>query len=260
MISERKLLSLASGTRLRKIARLLRAFEVDLARGASPDERYLEAILRVAYETLPLDRRPGESAVREANRVRHAILVHLGNDPAEWDLLPPVGGQQEATEWLSGSSASAPVPQSAPTGMRVYLEEIRSPYNVGSIFRTAAAFGVDEILLSEGCASPEHPRAVRSAMGALSMVRFRAVAFEELPRNGLFALETGGIPADEFDFPAEGVVILGNEELGISPGTRETALSSGGICSIALPGAKATLNVSVAFGILMHRWSESARR
>lgn len=69
-----------------------------------------------------------------------------------------------------------------------------------------------------------------------------------------FALETGGTPIHEFRFPAKGIAFVGNEELGISPFLMESARRNGGICSISLHGPKASLNVSVAVGILLQNW------
>ena len=70
----------------------------------------------------------------------------------------------------------------------------------------------------------------------------------------VFALETGGTPLLDFAFPPQGVVILGSEELGVSPEGLALAERGLGRVSIPLAGAKRSLNVSVAFGILMQAW------
>jgi TrmH family RNA methyltransferase len=75
--------------------------------------------------------------------------------------------------------------------------------------------------------------------------------------NGVFALELGGTPIDRFNFPRGGVVLVGSEELGLSPEAIRLADAQGGRVSIPLGGAKRSLNVSVAFGILMHAWRRS---
>lgn len=54
-----------------------------------------------------------------------------------------------------------------PTGQYVLLENLQDPSNVGSIFRTAEALGVDGIILTEGCASCFSPKALRAGMGAM---------------------------------------------------------------------------------------------
>jgi len=75
--------------------------------------------------------------------------------------------------------------------------------------------------------------------------------------DGLFALELGGTPLDQFSFPSSGIVLLGSEELGLSPEALELADRGLGRVSIPLVGAKKSLNVAVAFGILMEAWRSS---
>ena len=71
----------------------------------------------------------------------------------------------------------------------------------------------------------------------------------------IFALETGGTPIEEFQFPQKGICIIGSEELGISPQALKKATY--GRVTIPMIGLKASLNVGVAFGILMQKWCES---
>lgn len=70
----------------------------------------------------------------------------------------------------------------------------------------------------------------------------------------VFALETGGVPLAEFPFPRRGVMIAGSEELGVSPRALASADASLGRVSIPIYGTKASLNVSVAFGIALQAW------
>jgi len=186
---------------------------------------------------------PGPSGlVRAVDALRHALLGATGQAPADWDLIDPRTGRPDR-----GARRVLP-------GVKVYLDDLRSPFNVGSIFRTSDAFGVEELLLSPACADPLHPRARRSAMGAVELLPWRRSRLEELSGSApTFALELGGDDLDEFPFPPAGIVVLGSEELGISRETRE--LCSYGTVSIPMAGAKGSLNVAVAFGILMYAWT-----
>jgi len=142
--------------------------------------------------------------------------------------------------------------------MRAYLEDLRSPFNVGAAFRSADAFAVEELLLSPFCADPLHPRALRSAMGATELVPWRRGSLEDLDGLGsVFVLELGGTDLDEFEFPERGVVILGSEELGASPEALSRAEAR---VSIPMHGSKGSLNAGVAFGILLHAWRRSLAR
>lgn len=180
-------------------------------------------------------------ALRALDAFRHALLRKSGQSRADWDLIDPE----------TGFLAEARRPFS---GLRVYFEDIRSPFNVGSMLRTAEAFGFEEALLSPSCADPRHPRAERSAMGAASLLPWRRSGLEALIDNGpSFALELGGPALGSFVFPESGIVVVGSEELGVSRNALE--LCALGRVSIPMRGAKASINVGVAFGILANVWT-----
>jgi TrmH family RNA methyltransferase len=70
-------------------------------------------------------------------------------------------------------------------------------------------------------------------------------------------METGGVPLEEFPFPRRAVLIVGSEELGVSPRGLAAADASLGRVSIVTFGAKGSLNVSAAFGIAMQAWAQA---
>jgi len=192
---------------------------------------------------------------RALNSVKHLLLSQTGRDQADWDFTGSDGRLD-------------PVKRRIFPGMLVYMEDIRSPFNVGAMFRTAESFGVEKIILSPFCADPRHRRSLRTAMGCVDIVPWeRCELFpadaqtQPVSENGeppcpIFALETGGIPLAEFPFPRQGILIAGSEELGVSPRALTAADASLGRVSIPCYGAKASLNVSVAFGIAMQAWAE----
>ena len=203
------------------------------------------------------------------NTLRHALYRQCGVQPSEWDLIAPglrygtnmpqynASAQNQAAldaETQTGVPSTAlSAPRPFYPGVYVYAEDIRAPFNLGSIFRTAEAFGAEKVLLSEGCVSPEQPRAQRSAMGCTQFLPWAYCSLAALPANlPVFALETGGIPITSFPFPKQGIVLLGSEELGLSADALKSV--SAGIVSIPMKGIKASLNVAVAFGILMQYW------
>jgi TrmH family RNA methyltransferase len=186
---------------------------------------------------------------RLINQVRHILLAELGQAPADWDLLDS-GGRLD------------PSRRQAFPGLAVYLEDIRSPFNVGAMIRSAEAFGAERLYLSPFCADPRHPRALRTAMGCTEALPWERLASDpfapdsESPLPGpFFALETGGIDIAVFPFPRRGIIIAGSEELGVSPRALAAADASLGRVSIPLYGAKASLNVSTAFGITLSAWA-----
>ncbi len=270
MITIRKLSTLKPRTRLRKIVRLLEEAELALAGETDrilPEHAYLARIGEIAAAAeeagpgTPLERvkRAGRSLAelcaggagapdevelhRALNSLRHALLAHLGEEASEWDLLRP-------REGVAVPARTLPI--------TVYLEDIRSPFNVGSIVRTSAAFGIERVVLSPDCAPMDHPRALRSAMGAERLIRVERAGLEPtaLSAPHIFALEHGGTPLSAFRFPQAGVVILGSEELGVSPEALRIADERDGRVTIPLGGPKVSLNVGVAAGVLLSAWVE----
>jgi len=196
--------------------------------------------------------------LRAVNCVKHILLAETGRDQADWDFTIQ-GGKSEG-------STLDPAKRQIFEGMLVYMEDIRSPFNVGSMFRTAESFGVEKIILSPLCADPQHKRAQRTAMGCTDIIPWERqelfAANERFNEVGtalpypVFALETGGIPLTEFPFPRRGLLIAGSEELGVSPRALAAADASLGRVTIPCYGAKASLNVSVAFGIALQMWGQ----
>lgn len=255
MFTLRRLARLGPRQRLAKAARILQAAEESLGGGRAVDAAYLRELGALvagwidgpaaeAARALAAAEEQGRGLLRAANSLRHALLAELGAEPSEWDLLAPDG------ELDRSSTRVHPI--------AVYLEDLRSPFNVGSIFRTAEAFGVGRVILSPRTPLPTHPRAERTARGANRVVPWEVRELASLDAaGGVFALELGGRDVGAFPFPRSGTVLVGSEELGLSPEALRLAEASLGRVSIALAGSKRSLNVSVAFGILMHRWHEA---
>ena len=270
MFAVKKLCELQVGQRRRKIILILAAFERALLSGKDEQERltdadFLELCRLAADDPKITDEEKGRIALlarslaessaagdaqadalrlRLCNTARNILLKAAGTFPAEWDFIHP-------------ESANPAAARRCHEGIRAFLEDIRSPFNVGSIFRTAEAFGAAKLYLSPGCAPADHPRARRSSMGSIDFIPWETSSLDELPAGfEIFALETGGTPIEDFSFPKRGIAIIGSEELGVSPEALERAR---GRVTIPLIGIKASLNVGVAFGILMEAWTRSLK-
>jgi TrmH family RNA methyltransferase len=200
-------------------------------------------VLRQALSQGDVSGEEGAEIRRGLNKVRHLLLAEAGRSQADWDFTGSDGRLDPARRRVFD-------------GMMVYLEDIRSPYNVGAMFRTAESFGVEKIFLSPFCADPNHARARRTAMGCVEALPWERREFFN-PPCPIFAMETGGIPLAEFPFPCQGLLIAGSEELGVSPQALAAADASLGRVSIPCYGAKGSLNVSVAFGIVMQAWAQT---
>lgn len=191
---------------------------------------------------------------RACNLARNSLLSIIGTFPAEWDLIIAPHKAPTDENGIVKSRDFFP-------GVCVYAEDIRSPFNIGSIFRSAEAMGAEKVFISPRCVDPEHSKSLRSGMGCVETLGFERKSVDELVAYSkendipIFVLETGGDDICEFDFPERGICVIGSEELGVSPEALKAA--SYGRVSIPMKGLKASLNVGVAFGILMQKWVES---
>lgn len=263
MIEPGKLNQLEAGQKRRKLALTFGALERDIAGIAEAGNEYAfkslsrsEYTRRLVQLVLTDPQLPPKAAQelralltaapfderRACNVARNSLLEIIGTFPAEWDLVIAPHTQVEQRNFFPG--------------VCVYAEDIRSPFNLGSIFRTAEAMGAEKVFLSPLCTDPSHTKAQRSAMGCIQTLGYERRALSELPPElPVFVLETGGTPIGEFAFPPQGICIIGSEELGVSPAA--LARASYGRVSIPMTGLKASLNVGVAFGILMQKWVEA---
>ena len=200
----------------------------------------------------------GKGLRRTFNTVYHILLEETGQYQSDWDFIESSG--------TLDPSKRRPFP-----GMQVYLEDIRSPFNVGAMFRAAESFGAEKFWLSPICADPRHKRAERTAMGCVDILPWERLTHDPFDAAGegsdplfftgpFFTLETGGLSLADFPFPAQGVLIAGSEELGVSPGALSAADASLGRVTIPTYGAKGSLNVSVAFGIVMQAWAAALKK
>ena len=269
MIEPQKLHQLSGGQKRRKLALTFGALERDIAGIPEKGMEYnFKNMSRPAYtkkiaEIVLQDPKLPKSAFDElsallqsepfderrvCNCARNHLLEIIGTFPAEWDLVIAPHKNPLAEDGTVAERNFYP-------GTAVYAEDIRSPFNLGSIFRTAEGMGAEKVYISPGCVDPEQPRAVRSGMGCIETMGWDRISIEDLPQDvPVFALETGGTPIDEFKFPEKGICIIGSEELGVSPQALKRATY--GTVTIPMIGLKASLNVGVAFGILMQKWCE----
>ena len=269
MIEPEKLFQLSGGHKRRKLALTFGALERDIAGIAEKGHEYsFKNLSRREYtkklvEILLKDPKLSPAAADEikillnsepfdelrlCNCARNHLLALIGSFPAEWDLVI-------APHSSLLNKDGAVKARSFYKGVSVYAEDIRSPFNMGSIFRTAEGMGAEKVYISPFCTDPMQPRAQRSSMGCIETLGWERTDLNSLPEDvPVFALETGGTPINEFVFPRHGICIIGSEELGCSPEALKRAQY--GRVSIPMKGLKASLNVGVAFGILMQKWCE----
>ncbi|HKM05842.1 MAG TPA: TrmH family RNA methyltransferase [Sphaerochaeta sp.] len=264
MITIAKLKTLKDRTCVRKCALLFHEQAQSILQGQEPDHVYIEGLC-LLFSSQQFLTVLDDEQIRSLHSLycliasssvaslpfiledmHYALLGALGSEPSDWDFVDEEGALD--------LSKRVVLPHI------LILDRLRSPFNVGSIFRSADSFGISEIWLVEGTASPVHPRSVKSARGCIDTVSYRYFSesdlIEKLTKEpiSLFALELGGSVLEGFPFPFSGAAVIGSEEMGVSPALLSLCDKNLGRVSIALGGTKASLNVSVATGIMLQRW------
>jgi TrmH family RNA methyltransferase len=128
------------------------------------------------------------------------------------------------------------------------LWRVADPGNVGTLLRTAHAFGA-AIALSEGCADPLGPRALRASAGAIFGVPL--VGWDALPERRVALVAHGGQPLSAVPLDPPLAFLLGSEREGLP----ENLVPDRYKATIALPGEAESLNVAAAGTIALYELS-----
>ena len=147
----------------------------------------------------------------------------------------------------------------------VVLENVRSLWNVGSIFRTSDAAGVEEIWLAGYTGRPPREEIAKTALGAEKVVPWREAAtaldaVDALRRGGgglVVALEKtdASVPLAEAELRFPCALLLGNEVAGL---TDEVLRAADLVCHLPMHGLKSSLNVAVAAGVALYEIRRAA--
>lgn len=146
------------------------------------------------------------------------------------------------------------------------LDNIRSSFNVGAIFRTADCVGAEKIILCGYTATPENETLKKTSMNTTEVIRWEhqnkvADAIEKLKAEGyqVIALETAANSSGLYDFifKKKTALVVGNERFGLD---RETLSLVDAVVSIPLYGFKNSLNVSNAVAVTAFEWRRQWRQ
>jgi TrmH family RNA methyltransferase len=129
------------------------------------------------------------------------------------------------------------------------LWRVGDPGNVGTLLRTADAFGAT-VALSHGCADPLAPKALRASAGAV--FRVPLAGFHEAPGRRIALVAHDGVPLQQVDLGGSVVFVLGSEREGLPEDIRAGSTER---ATIALPGAAESLNVAAAGAIALYERS-----
>lgn len=135
-------------------------------------------------------------------------------------------------------------------------DNIRSLENIGSLFRTADALGVDKIFLTGICGRPPHPKISKTALGAEKNIAWEYHwqtwrIIDKLKRDKVNIISLEQTPKSicyiQFKPKFPMALVVGNEVKGVS---KSVLARSDAIIHLPMLGKKESLNVAVAFGAI----------
>lgn len=263
-------------TRLRRVTSRQNALVKDLRKAFSQSEPTESG--HIAIEGLRII----EEAIRSGLRFQ-AIFFSDAGSPHAARLLPQIGSHVEVLQlpddvFTSAVSTESPqgvaalvklrphkledlLEQSSANALLVGVAGIQDPGNLGTIIRSAEAFGARAVLLGEKTVSQVNPKAVRASAGSLFREPLLRVKMAEtiplMKQQGIRVLATSshkGKPLHEANFTGATMVIVGNEGAGVP---QEILALADELVNIPHSARVESLNAGIAASILLY---EAARQ
>jgi TrmH family RNA methyltransferase len=181
----------------------------------------------------------------------------LLDDALTTETPQPIAALVELPDWTWAHLLG---PHRKGTSLVVVLAGLQDPGNVGTILRSAEAFGANGVVALPGTVSAWNPKAVRASAGSVFRVPVLAVSEAEcvarLQEAGakMFATTVHAAqPADLVDLTGPVALLIGNEGNGVP---RELAAKADGALTISCPGPVESLNAAIAASVLLYEASQ----
>lgn len=166
------------------------------------------------------------------------------------ELLAELGEQEEAPELVAIVKQRPDDPQRLDPGLVVVFDRPASPGNLGTVIRSADAFGAGGVAVTGHAVDVYDPRTVRASTGSLFAVA--VVRLDRYPRmkSRLIGLdEHGPVELAELDLRGPTTLVVGNETRGLSVGLRE---SCDVLARIPIGGGASSLNAAAAATVALY--------
>lgn len=202
----------------------------------------------------------GKKSITEFVNAGYAVRAIYATEPFDFPKVKQISPSEmeRISHFKNASSILAvlAIPSASripEQGRLLVLDKITDPGNLGTLIRLADWYGIDHILCSLTTVDCYNPKVVQASMGSLSRV---SCHYQELttylmhnnrPSYGAFL---NGESIYAIDFPANALLVLGNESNGISDETKVHLTHSITIPRASIPGPE-SLNVAIAGGIIM---------
>ena len=169
------------------------------------------------------------------------------------------------TQHSQGVLAVFPFPhiERAPAGnvLQVVLDGLQDPGNVGTLLRSSAAAGADNVWLLPGSVDPYNPKAVRAAASAHAVIPIHVASWEDISVDGTSLViaegADGAMDYDELDWQRPTTLVVGAETRGVRAAVRNRADV---IARIPMAAGIESLNAGVAGSIMLFEARRQRRR
>ncbi len=249
-----KFLNFSFDAQLKALSKLLKELEYRIS-----DTEDRSRILEQIRQLYPLCKSPLPPRMQ-------SLISGLPDDPfrllrtlADYHQGSTLKDSQILLRTGDGSPMADPHYLNRSSKVKLVADNLRSVFNVGSLFRICECLALQELILCGITATPKHPNMAKTALGTADRVRWQSFdnsldAVRELRGQGytIYALETAE-PSEsvfEADFQLPLALVVGNEALGIDP--KVLALCDK-IVRLPVLGWKNSLNVSVASAITLYQ-------
>ena len=202
------------------------------------------------------------------------VIARCGDIPvytAEFDLLTQLTGYQLTRGMLCAMRRpELPTVEQACANARriVVLENVMNPTNVGAIFRSAAALGVDAVLLTPGCSNPLYRRSARVSMGTVFQIPWTYIGVEpsDWPHPGMDILhqmgfKTAAMALSDDSISIDDPFLLSQEKLAVVLGTEGDGLGEATIAdcdfTVRIPMSHGVDSLNVASASAVAFWQLS---
>lgn len=213
-------------------AQLMNRFDPSNAMFIAESPKVIERALAAGYEPV--------SILVEKNRMVGESLdaiIHCGSIPvytAEMDVLTQLTGYQLTRGLLCAMRRKTlpAVKDILSDAKRIaVLEEVMNPTNIGAIFRSAAALGMDAVLLTPGCSDPLYRRSARVSMGTVFQIPWTFLPPDWLPVLTAHGFKTAAMALTDDSVSIENPALQAEERLAIVLGTEGDGLAQNTITS-----------------------------
>jgi len=191
------------------------------------------------------------------------IAAHL-SPTTRLSTLPSASADYHVTEEIMAKISGLPSPPNfaaefpmppakelSSCGRLLALDGVADPGNLGTLLRSALAFGWEGVFLLPDCADPFHEKVIRASRGAPFRLPYTKGSWETLntfPRQGRYVADLQGMPLDQLEPQTPCILLLSREGSGVSSAGQRW----GQPVTIPMHGEMESLNVACAGAIFMH--------